>query len=132
MKKPFVLIAAIVAVVGLGTAVAVGKETTKVRASVSMKFTGVHPSESGTFVGKVKAREGCRKQRRVVSYWKGPHSTRSAGADRSNNRGRYRIDPINVHGHAVEFWVEVENKIIENDGEKIVCKKARSKKVIRP
>ena len=37
MKKPFVLIAAIVAVVGLGAAVAVAKETTKVKTSVKLE-----------------------------------------------------------------------------------------------
>ncbi len=94
-----------------------------------MKFTGTHPSESGTFVGKVKARKGCRKQRRVVSYWQGRENRYKAGADRSNNRGRYRIDPKNVPDHSVRALVEAEKKIIENDGEKIVCKKARSKKV---
>ena len=38
MKKPFVLIAAIVAVVGLGAAVAVAKEKIKVKTSVSIQF----------------------------------------------------------------------------------------------
>ena len=128
-EEVIVLIAAIVAVVGLGTAVAVGKETTKVGASVSMKFTGVHPSESGTFVGKVKARGLSEAAQGRFLLERAPLHT-LAGANRSKNRGRYRIDPKNVHGHAVEFWVEVENKIIENDGEKIVCKKARSKGVL--
>ena len=44
MKKPLVLIAAIVAVVGLGAAVAVAKEAIKVETSVSIRanLSGPH------------------------------------------------------------------------------------------
>src|SRR5262245_43715515 len=94
MKKPIVLIAAIVAVVGLGTAVALGKETTKVRTSVSIQHAGNR--ETGTFSGKVRAKAGCQKQRKVVlAEAEGgglfPIPPRHPDADTSNKRGRYRI-----------------------------------------
>ena len=60
MKKPFVLIAAIVAVVGLGTGVAVAKETTKVRTSVKLEYSANGAADS-SFSGQVKARKGCQK-----------------------------------------------------------------------
>ena len=62
MKKPFVLIAAIVAVVGLGAAVAVAKETTKVETAVKLKF---HTRDE-SFSGRVKAKDGCQKGRTVI------------------------------------------------------------------
>ncbi len=113
MKKPIVLIAAIVAVVGLCAAVAVAKETTKVPTAVTIKFTGTVEGAgggdgrfvNGTFSGEigfhgsdqiawVTTKEGCRKQRKVVLYEKPKRGlpARRAGADRSNNRGRYRIE----------------------------------------
>ena len=85
MKKSFVLIAAIVAVVGLGTAVAVGKETTKVRTSVSIR--GGH--YSGQAFGHVRALKGCEKFRTVSLHLEG-----FGGAVRSvasNERGEYFI-----------------------------------------
>ena len=68
MKKPFVLIAAIVAVVGLSTAVAVAKEKIKVETSVGLRFSGrprrVLPA---SFPGEVKAKtKGCEKGRTVT------------------------------------------------------------------
>ena len=44
MKKPLVLIAAIVAVVGLGTVVAVAKDTRQVKTSVKLEFIPTDPS----------------------------------------------------------------------------------------
>ena len=124
MKKPFVLIAAIVAVVGLGGAVAVAKETAEVGTSVSIKLKG--SNEHYSFFGKVKAKEGCHKERRVVVH--NADSTGSPGAVRSDNRGRYQLELIRpLHGN--RYFVTTKKKIIKKDGERIVCKKARSKTV---
>ena len=102
MKKPIVLIAAIAAVVGLRAAVALGNETTKVGTSVSIKFIGTRDRGvlHGTVSGKVNAKEGCRKQRKVALYRKNIKglSGHRVSADRSNNRGRYRIDTVRLHG----------------------------------
>ena len=129
MKKPFVLIAGIVAVVGLGTAVAVAEDTTKVRTSVSIKPS---PNDSvDSLSGRVKAKKGCEK-RRTVSLQQGSQESGRHLSDKSDNRGRYRFgryrlspgDPFVTH-----YWVVVHREIIEKDGERIVCKRARSKKV---
>ena len=65
MKKPFVLIAAIAAVVGLGAAVAVAKERIEVETTVTIKFKRNNPGENpyiggASFSGQVKARRGCQ------------------------------------------------------------------------
>ena len=70
MKKPFVLIAAILAVVGLGAVAAVAKEATEVKTSVTLEYhpnDPGHPLESDWFSGRVKAKEGCEEGRKVLS-----------------------------------------------------------------
>src|SRR5262245_54170982 len=97
MKKPFVLIAAIVAVVGLGAAVAVAKQATRDSASVSIKLIGGGdvPPEGGTFTGWVNAkRRGCQGDRNVVLN----HTPGRAASDRTNDRGKYRIVKNRVKG----------------------------------
>ncbi len=120
MKKPFVLIAAIVAVVGLGTAVAVAKETTKVRTSVSIR------GAITSFHGRVKAKRGCEKQRTVTLHHRGEHPGELLRTDQSYNSGRYRIFPTQV-SPVVDHRVVVHRKIIKKYGERIVCKRAQSR-----
>ena len=131
MKKPFVLIAAFLVVVGLGAAVAVAEDTTKVRTSAAIKYQlpNHHPGSLGRFVGRVKASKGCEKQRKV-SLQQGASPMDYDPTDRSNNDGRYRVFPTRralVPG-VEQFWVVVQRKIIKKDGERIVCERARSKK----
>ena len=127
MKKPFVLIAAIIAVVGLGTAVAVANETIKVGTSVNLALASdLGGSEHASFAGEVKAKKkGCEKGRTVtVSNGSGY----KAGADKTNNRGRYRVF---FSGHSVPlnnaFTAKVRKmRITKDSGKTIVCKAARS------
>jgi hypothetical protein len=127
MKKSFVLIAAILAVVGLGAAVAVAKETIKVGTSVSIDRAAEGGSGSAPPVvigatGRVNAKKGCEKHRRV-----GLHSGHGEikRSDTSDKRGYYfiRMDRISRRG----YWVVVDREIIKKDGDRIVCKRARSR-----
>ena len=120
MKKPIVLIAAIVAVVGLCAAVAVAKDTTKVRTSVSIR--GGH--YSGQAFGHVRALKGCEKFRKVSLHLEG-----FGGAVRSvssNKRGEYFIDS-ELTPQVPRYWVVVERKVIRKNRETIVCERGRSK-----
>jgi hypothetical protein len=136
MKKPFVLIAAIVAVVGLGAAVAVAKETIKVGTSVTLQFQVRQPEHPSQFVGRVKASRGCQKGRTVTVTTGHNHGRRKVRSDKSGNRGKYKIiwrahhlEPGDglVPGYRNYRAVVGERKITKNDGDKIVCKAAASK-----
>ena len=139
MKKPLVLIAGIVAVVGLCAAVVVAEDTSKVRSSVSIKFhPGSEEPDDGWFSGRVKAKKGCQRGRTVVVI--GPYG--KAGSDRSNARGKFEI--VEPYGRAgrerrahrggpyPHFAVAKERKTAKDNGDKIVCKEGRSKKVRVP
>ena len=119
MKKSFVLIAAIVAVVGLGTAVAVAEDTIKVKTSLKLKF-----SSPDSYSGTVKARKGCQEGRKVTLT----HGVNKLGSDNSNNRGKYKIIGPTSTGDGLRA-VARETKITQHDGDKIVCERGRSKKV---
>ena len=123
MKKPFVLIAAIVAVVGLGTAVAVAKETTNVGTSVKLEF---RYRNAPAFLGSVKARNGhCQKGRRVIVT----RDNERVYAGKSNDRGKYKIIVAlrDIYGGYLFRAVANERTITKNNGDKIVCKRGRSK-----
>jgi hypothetical protein len=128
MKKPILLIAAIVAVVGFGAVVAVAKERTEVKTSASIKFNAHDPSDplaGAFFSGRVKAGKGCQKGRTVVVYkvHGGPKAS-----DVSNNRGKYKTGSIRPQD--VEYVARVgKRKITENNGDKIVCKPGKSDRV---
>ncbi len=68
MKRPFVLIAAIVAIVGFGAVVAGAREATGVENSVTLKYNpGSADPADDTFSGRVKARKaGCQQGRTVT------------------------------------------------------------------
>ena len=125
MKKPFVLIAAIVAVVGFGTVAAVAKERIKVHTSVTLRHNANDPNPrggDGTFSGRVKAKKGCQERRTVVLYDGGPGDRH--GSDKSNDRGEYKIVPGPTTAGPT-FYVEVGKKeITRNNGDRIVCKSA--------
>ena len=125
MKKPFVLIAAIVAVVGLGTGVAVAKETTKVRTSVKLEYSANGAADS-SFSGQVKARKGCQKGR-TVALWDRYGGHRAS--DRSDARGRYKITYSPYPGTGPYFAKARERKITKDNGDKIVCREGTSKRV---
>ncbi len=122
MKKPFVLIAAIVAVVGFGTVAAVAK-TIKVGTSVTLR---VGPS---SLEGTVNAKKGCEKQRRVtLTHVTRTHGTQERRSDYSDDRGRYYIGFTIPDSSGYYRTVASEKTITKNDGDKIVCKTGRSNK----
>jgi hypothetical protein len=122
MKKPFVLIAAIAAVVCFGAAVAVARETIRVGTSVTLNSNA---GDNNTYSGTVKARKGCQKERRVIlTYGK-----QKLGSDRSNDRGKYKIYFAEHDTSGNYRTVASEKKITKNDGDKIVCKTGRSNQV---
>ena len=124
MKKPFVLIAAIVAVVGVGTAVAVAKETIKVKTSVSIQRKYDRAGPSSAFRGEVRAKnKGCEIGRTVtVSTGSGA----KLGPDKTNSGGRYNIfiDTMDPPG---PFAAKVRKmRITKDSGNTIVCKADRT------
>ena len=60
------------------------------------------------------------------------NGVRNSGSNRSDNRGRYIIRKD--HFRRDRYFVKVKKKIIENDGDKVLCKSHRSKviKVAQP
>ena len=129
MKKPFVLIAAIVAVVGLGMAVAVAKETTNVGTSVKLEFRHGGPLHPPAFLGRVKAaRNSCQNGRRVIVTRRSEIGLGKVGVDTSNNRGKYKIivasHDLPRWGYSARAW---EKTITRHNGDKILCKRSWSK-----
>jgi hypothetical protein len=127
MKKPFVLIAAIVAVVGLGAVTAVAKERIHVGTYVTLHVTDENPGDPAqSFSGRVKAKKGCEKRRTVVVM--GPYGP--VGSDRSNVRGEFKIVEQQLgrsRRGSFRFRVVVEQrKITKNSGHKIVCMEGRA------
>jgi hypothetical protein len=125
MKKSFVLIAAIVAVVGFGAVAAVAKERIKVGTSVSLKFTtdlsGPRPD---FFSGRVKAKKkGCEKARTVRLY--DDRSISEVGSANSDDRGRYKIFSSDLRGAFVAY--ARKKQMTKDNGDKIVCRRAHSK-----
>ena len=125
MKKPFVLIAAIVAVVGLGAAVAVAKENIKVQTSVTVQFRG-----PDTFHGTVKAeKKVCEKGRTVIVF---RHNAAGIpiGSDKSDDRGKYRVFSDEDDPDTGRFAAAaIQKTMIKDNGDKIVCKPGRSEEV---
>ena len=130
MKKAFVLIAAIVAVVGIGAAVAVAKETIEVPTSVTLHVTGGGGQAPGDphrlFSGKVTAKKGCQKGRTVVLVGYG--YTSPVGQDESNARGKFKIVEQLRRSRlgTYPYRVVVKRKITKNSGDKIVCKTGKA------
>jgi hypothetical protein len=123
MKKSFVLIAAIVAVVGLGAAVAVAKETTNVGTKVTQVEWTADPDDpaTGSFSGRVKAKKGCQKGRKVTVS----DGFNKVASDTSNDRGEYKVHYSLAGSGGGIFFARAQKKITENNGDKIVCKKSK-------
>jgi hypothetical protein len=137
MKKPFVLIAAIAAVVCFGAAVALAKETTEVGTAMTLQYRYPHaaaPDHPGSFVGTVKGRKGCQTGRTVIltaGAYRGPvedDAGRTVGSDKSNNRGKYKIIWPAYHFAELHYYraVAEKRKITKSNGDRIVCERGRS------
>ena len=123
MKKPFILIAAIVAVVCVGAAVAVAKETIRVGTLDDAQYSNA--GDNNTFSGTVKAKKGCQKARTVTLTF----GKQKLDSDKSNDRGKYKIFFATHDTNGNYRTVASERKITKNDGDKIVCETGRSNQV---
>jgi hypothetical protein len=98
-------------------------------ALADVKRVGGHISlntgATGVFKGKVKSsRKFCFRNRLVVLKRSTPGKDRTIGRDRTNRRGRYRIDL----GHPVtgNFYARATRKIRIISGNGIVCRPIQS------
>ena len=122
MKKPFVLIAAIVAVVCFGAAGAVAKERTEVETSVTLNSNA---GDNNAFSGTVEAKKGCQKARTVTLTF----GKQKLDSDKSNDRGKYKIFFATHDTNGNYRTVVSERKSTKSDGDKIVCETGRSNQV---
>ena len=108
-------------------------KTTKVKTSVTLKYKADDPSDpfgGGSFSGQVTTRKGSSKgcqNRRVLLYADiklKPHS------GRTNDRGKYTIQWLGADepGSFVQA-VATEKRITKSNGDKVVCKGGRSKRL---
>jgi hypothetical protein len=129
-KLSSLLVAALVATVAFGVLAATAAEKTKVKTKVTIKYnagTGAPYYENASFSGKVKAKKGCKKNRKVKVKEEGGQTV---GKDRSNNNGRYEVAAGSFNEG--DFFAKVKKKKLEKKGKTIVCKKARSKTISVP
>ena len=137
MKKS--LVAAIVAVVGFAPVAAAADDRIRVRTSLTLHYQAdSHPK---TFVGEVKAKKGCQRDRRVILWGRNGR----AGSDRSNARGLFKIvkgrnSPSGRGRYARRagrdpYLAFARKKMITKpNGDTIACRKGRSNGVgvLRP
>jgi hypothetical protein len=110
------------------TALAQGGGTTKVKTKVTLKYqqSGTPPYNEGSrFYGKVKgtkapgkAKKACKKGRKV--------KVKDVGKTKTNKKGEYEI-VLNGPAAPGTYQAKVKKKTIHKNGEKIVCKKGKSK-----
>jgi hypothetical protein len=124
MKKLFVLIAAIVAVVGFGVVGAAAKKGIEVKTSVTL---GIRSDLSGprpdSFIGEVRARKAVCQKGRTVTVNDG---FTKVGSDKSNDRGRYKIFHSLAGSGGRTFFARARKaKITKDNGDKIVCERSK-------
>jgi hypothetical protein len=124
MKKRFAIVMALVACLGVGSvSLAVGKPgVKKVKTKVTLNYTksGNPPYNQSEFSGKVKAKKGCKKKRKV--------SISGIGNTKSANDGSYSIS-LNDAAPSGTYQAVAKKKKIKKNGKKIVCKKGKSNTV---
>jgi hypothetical protein len=124
MKKPVVLIAAVVAVVGLGAVGAAAKQRIEVKTSVTL---GISSDLSGprpdSFIGEVKARKAVCQKGRTVTINDG---FTKVGSAKSDDRGRYRIFHSLAGSAGRSFFARArETKMTKDNGDTIVCERSK-------
>ena len=123
MKKRFAIVIALVACLALGmVSVSIGKPGQKVTTNVTLDYneTGNPPYNQATFSGKVKAKKGCKKNRKI--------KLPGVGNTKSNQQGRYSIS-LNNPASPGTYQATAKKKKIKKNGKKIVCKKGKSNKL---
>jgi hypothetical protein len=129
-KLSSLLVAALVATLAFGLLAANAAEKTKVKTKVTIKYnagSGAPYYENASFSGKVKAKKGCKKKRKVTVKEEGGATV---GTDKSNNNGRYEVAAGSFNQG--DFFAKVKKKKIEKKNKTIVCKKAKSKTITIP
>jgi len=122
IKRLIVVALALAVCIAVGTTAlaAKGGGTTNVKTKVALKYQqGGNPpyNEAARFSGKVKAKKGCKKGRKV--------KIANVGKTKTDQRGKYEI-PIKGAGAPGTSKAKVKKKTIRKNGEKIVCKKGKS------
>jgi hypothetical protein len=100
---------------------ATSSKTTKVKTRVTLKYeeSGSPPYNQAAFTGRVKGKKGCNEDRKVKVV-------QGIGKTKSGNNGKYRID-LGSPAAPGTYTAKVKKKTITEDGDRIVCKKAKSK-----
>ena len=122
MNRRFAIVMALVACLALGSVtMAVGASTVKVKTKVTLTFakTGTPPYNQSVFSGKVKAKKGCKKNRKV--------SIPNVGKTKSDGSGNYSISTGAVP--AGTYQATAKKKKIKKNGTTIICKKGKSNTV---
>jgi hypothetical protein len=124
MNKRFAIVMALIACLALGSvSMAVGNQgVKKVKTKVTLNYTkkGNPPYNQSEFSGKVKAKKGCKKNRKV--------SISGIGKTKSANNGSYSIS-LSSAAPSGTYQAVAKKKKIKKNGKKIVCKKGKSNTV---
>src|SRR4051812_27915102 len=104
-----VLIAAlVVAAIGGGFAAA---STKKFPTKVTINFSGSPYGDS--FFGKVKSqKKKCKKGRKVTVFRQKPGTDAKFGSDKSNNKGKYNVDP-GKNAASGNYYSKAKKKVIK-------------------
>jgi hypothetical protein len=97
-----------------------GEKKHRTKDTLDYTKTGTAPYDQSEFSGKVKAKKGCKKNRKV--------SIPGVGSTKSSSSGRYSIS-LNRAAAAGTYQATAKKKKIDKNGKKIVCKKGKSNSV---
>ena len=124
MNRRFAIVTALIACLALGSvSMAVGAQgVKKVKTKVTLDYTksGSGQYSQSVFDGKVKAKKGCKKNRKV--------NIPGVGSTKSSNNGSYSIS-LNRAAQNGTYQATAKKKKIKKNGKKIVCKKGKSNTV---
>jgi hypothetical protein len=124
MNRRFATVLAIVGCLAVGSvSMAVGQaQVEKVKTKVTLDYTktGSGQYSQSVFDGKVKAKKGCKKNRKV--------KIPGIGSTKSSSSGTYSIS-LNRAAPNGTYQATAKKKKIRKNGTKIVCKKGKSNTV---
>lgn len=131
MKKLFVCGAVVaIAALGFGAIGSAAKPATKVKTKLTIKFTpGTDPyipDDRGAFSGRVRAKKGCARGRKIVV--RSVRDGRTVARGRSNRRGRYRA-PARSEITRGRYQAFAKQKTLRRGGKRIVCRAGKSRKI---
>jgi hypothetical protein len=133
MKKRSILITALIAVLALSAVTAFAAPPTKVNTKVSLSFSGAgsdpyDPYGEAKFTGKVKAKKGCKKGRKVVVR---NGNGASVGGTKSAANGSFSVAvPSNFAPGS--YQATAKKKKLKKGSKKITCKRGTSNTVVVP